>query len=100
MLTSNEGVDFLQYYFFLLYCVNYVQRFLQKQIVILYVLCMQPRFILFVLAASIDNVHFQQSTQLIEALVNQNVQFRLQVRPLVRSQYHTLVCYNVITGYR
>ena len=29
-----------------------------------------------------DNVHFQQSAQLIEALVNQNVQFRLQVRPL------------------
>ena len=42
--------------------------------------------------ASIDNVHFQHAAQLIEALVNQNVQFGLQVRPL------TMSCYNVITG--
>ena len=48
---------------------------------------------------SIDNVHFQHAAQLIEALVNRNVQFKLQVRRLTMPQYHTLVCYYVVTGY-
>ena len=58
-------------------------------------LCSPGSSSILLLLQPIDNVHFQQSAQLIEALVNRDVQFRLQVRHVTISLLCSVVVHDI-----